>query len=90
MVQNNVLFFLFLAPYARTTRYEEAFLPKGKTASVASLSRPCLIMIILHSKQINRVDYTGLIICGHKRATYYFVVSTLMLGVSHAIQNKKL
>ena len=23
-------FFLFLAPYARTTRYEEAFLPKGK------------------------------------------------------------
>ena len=22
-------FFLFLAPYARTTRYEEAFLPKG-------------------------------------------------------------
>ena len=22
--------FLFLAPYARTTRYEEAFLPKGK------------------------------------------------------------
>ena len=23
-------FFFFLAPYARTTRYEEAFLPKGK------------------------------------------------------------
>ena len=23
-------YFLFLAPYARTTRYEEAFLPKGK------------------------------------------------------------
>ena len=22
--------FVFLAPYARTTRYEEAFLPKGK------------------------------------------------------------
>ena len=22
--------FLFLAPYARTTRYEEAFLPRGK------------------------------------------------------------
>ena len=22
--------FLFLAPYARTTRYEEAFLPEGK------------------------------------------------------------
>ena len=26
----NVSIFLFLAPYARTTRYEEAFLPKGK------------------------------------------------------------
>ena len=24
------LFFLFLAPYARTTRYEEAFFPEGK------------------------------------------------------------
>ena len=24
------LFFLLLAPYARTTRHEEAFLPKGK------------------------------------------------------------
>ena len=34
LVQNNVLF-LFLAPCARTTRYEEAFLPKGKkTASL--------------------------------------------------------
>ena len=28
-IQKNVCF-LFLAPYARTTRYEEAFLPKGK------------------------------------------------------------
>ena len=28
LVQKNVLF--FLAPYARTTRYEEAFLPEGK------------------------------------------------------------
>ena len=28
-VQKNVLF-LFLAPYARTTRIEEAFLPEGK------------------------------------------------------------
>ena len=38
--------FLFLAPYARTTRYKEAFLPKGKKkASVASLPRPCLIII---------------------------------------------
>ena len=25
-----LVFFLFLAPYARTTRYEEAFLPEGK------------------------------------------------------------
>ena len=31
-VQKNVItfFFFFLAPYARTTRYEEAFLRKGK------------------------------------------------------------
>ena len=28
-IQKNVLF-LFLAPYARTTRYEEFFLPEGK------------------------------------------------------------
>ena len=28
-IQNNVLF-LFLAPYALTTRYEEAFLLKGR------------------------------------------------------------
>ena len=33
LVQKNVFIFLFLAPYARTTRYE-----------VASLPRPCLIM----------------------------------------------
>ena len=26
----KMLCFLFLAPYARTTRYKEAFLPKGK------------------------------------------------------------
>ena len=62
--------FLFLAPYARTTRYEEAsfslenegkkgslrsraswwrgfFAWRQKTASVASLPRPCLIMTIL-------------------------------------------
>ena len=29
LVQKNVLIF-FLARYARTTRYEEAFLPEGK------------------------------------------------------------
>ena len=30
-VQKSAFFiFIFLAPYARTTRYEEAFLPKGK------------------------------------------------------------
>ena len=29
-VQKNVFLVLFLAPYARTTLYEEAFLPKGK------------------------------------------------------------
>ena len=28
-VQKNVIFHFFLAPYARTTRYEEAFWPKG-------------------------------------------------------------
>ena len=30
LVQKNVLIFLFSAPYARTTRYEEAFLPESK------------------------------------------------------------
>ena len=38
LVQNNV-WFLFLAPYARTTRYEEAFLSlenQGKTGSLRS------------------------------------------------------
>ena len=38
-IQNNVLFFLFLAPYARTTRYEEAFFPlenQGKKGSLRS------------------------------------------------------
>ena len=29
----NVLIFSSLAPYARTTRYEESFLPKGKKRS---------------------------------------------------------
>ena len=33
LVQNNA-WFLFLAPYARTTCYEEAFLPKGKTGLI--------------------------------------------------------
>ena len=39
LVQNNVLFFIFLAPYARTTRYEEAFFPlenQGKKGSLRS------------------------------------------------------
>ena len=30
LVQKNVFDFVFLAPYARTTPYGEAFLPKGK------------------------------------------------------------
>ena len=39
-------YFYFWHPtHARTTRYEEAFLPEGKnTASIASLPRPCLII----------------------------------------------
>ena len=37
--------FLFLAPYARTTRYEEAFCPRQKTVSVASLPWPCPIIL---------------------------------------------
>ena len=40
LVRNDVLF-LFLAPYARTTRYEDAFLPKGKNRP----PRPCLIIM---------------------------------------------
>ena len=38
LVQNNV-WFLFLAPYARTTRYDEAFFPlenQGKKDSLSS------------------------------------------------------
>ena len=42
----KLFFYFFLSPYARTTRYEEAFLPEGKKmASVASLPRLCLIKI---------------------------------------------
>ena len=35
--------FFFLAPYARTTRYDEAFLPKERheTDAVASVLQPC-------------------------------------------------
>ena len=39
LVQNNACFFLFLAPYARTTRYEEAFFSlenQGKKGSLHS------------------------------------------------------
>ena len=37
--RKKVFFFFFLAPYARTTPYEEAFMPKGKkrTRSLRSL-----------------------------------------------------
>ena len=39
--------FLFLAPYARTTRYEEAFLPQGKKRprSLRSLGLASLLAI---------------------------------------------
>ena len=53
LVQNNVWFFI-LAPYARTTRYEEAFLPKGKkrprslrSLGLASLSLLILLILLL-------------------------------------------
>ena len=39
LVQNNACFFLFLAPYARTTRYEEAFFP-WKTKEKKGSLRP--------------------------------------------------
>ena len=39
--------FVFLAPYARTTRYEEAFLPEGKKRlpSLHSLGHSTLLVI---------------------------------------------
>ena len=42
LVQKNVLFFLFLAPYARTTHHEEAYFPwktKEKKARFARAPR---------------------------------------------------
>ena len=51
--QKNVLF-VFLAPYGRTTRYEEAFLPEGKkrprslrSLGLASLSLLILLILLL-------------------------------------------
>ena len=62
--RKNVFIFLFLAPYARTTRYEEAFLPEGKKRprSLRSLGLASLLprkkrlaslarLIIRHGKQ---------------------------------------
>ena len=45
LVQNNVLVFLFLAPYARTTRYEEAFfsLENQEKKRLVSLARLIII-----------------------------------------------
>ena len=45
--------FLFLAPYARTTRYEEAFLPEGKKQP-RSLRSLDLAMLNHTSKQLNK------------------------------------
>ena len=42
LVQNNVWFFI-LAPYARTTRYEEASLPKGKKRPHYNISMVVLV-----------------------------------------------
>ena len=51
-VQENVLFFylFFLAPSARTTRYEESFLPKGKKSprSLRCLGLASLLLYQLH------------------------------------------
>ena len=49
LVQKNVFFILFLAPYARTTRYEEAFLPEGKKRprSLRSLGLASLLILSL-------------------------------------------
>ena len=51
-IQKNVLF-LFLAPYARTTRHEEAFLPEGKKRPhYKYLIYPLLILNGVNSKQV--------------------------------------
>ena len=44
LVQNNVLF-LFLAPYAHTTRYEEAFKGKKRPRSLRSLGLASLLIL---------------------------------------------
>ena len=46
--------FLFFAPYARTTRYEEAFLPKGKKRprSLRSLGLASLLSSVSTSKYL--------------------------------------
>ena len=45
-IHNNVLFFLLLQPFARTTRYEEAFFPwKTKAKRLVSLARLIIILI---------------------------------------------
>ena len=49
----NCFLFLFLAPYARTTRYEEAFLPEGKKRP-RSLRSLGLAMLNHTNKQINK------------------------------------
>ena len=46
--------FLFLAPYARTTRYEEAFFPwKTKEERLASLARLMTKVIPFYSKPLH-------------------------------------
>ena len=49
--------FLFLAPYARTTRYEEAFLPEGKKRppSLRSLGLASLQYVPLHFSVYSRL-----------------------------------
>ena len=55
LVQNNVCFFLFSAPYARTTRYEEAFFAlenQGKKGSLRSRASLLFFSIpSLHNSQ---------------------------------------
>ena len=59
--------FLFLAPYARTTRYEEAFffLGKPRKKSLASLAR----LMIMKIRFVNSVNTRRIIIFRDRQVT---------------------
>ena len=63
-----IIYFLFLAPYARTTRYEEAFLPKGKkrphfirakrVSNCYMREKKLTVCVCVYVRQIAKTRYT--------------------------------